>query len=563
MKMVSLFYELLSVLGALAFFLFGMKLMSESLQKIAGFRMRQYLSAITANRWKGLLTGFAITGILQSSSAVTVLVVGFVNAGLITILDSISLVMGANIGTTVTAWLITFFGYSFNIRVIILPLIAFVIPLYFCNNSKRKSLAEFVLGFAILFIGLQFLRDILPDIHRETGIVNFLSTKAENNFLSLLLATLIGAGITLIIQSSTATITLTMVLLSEGMVSFEIAAAMIIGENIGTTATANIAAIVANRDAKRIALIHSIFNLTGALLIIPVFNYVLLFIEELKLLILQLSNNDEMLAAPLKVSLFHSLFNISNTLILIWFIKPLQKLSYVILPLKPKEENSKTLNLQENFVTPVSELSLIQLAKEISRMAEISQKMFDLIPRLLMEKNQEEYQLLNNRIKEMEQEVDQQEQSLMNYLARLTESKLSTESSKLVNGSMIIVNNIESISDICYKLARIIELKNSQKAWFSQAQRDRLHLMFELVKESMSQMKINLDRPQKPDLTIAQQIEIQLNDLRVEYIESHLADLKAGAYPFNSGNFYQQIIVYCEKIGDHAFTVSETLNRNN
>lgn len=562
MNIVSLFYELMSVLGALAFFLFGMKLMSESLQKIAGFRMRQYLSAITANRWKGLLTGFAITGILQSSSATTVLVVGFVNAGLITILDSVSLIMGANIGTTVTAWLITFFGYSFNIRVIILPLIALVIPLYFSNNSKRKSVAEFVLGFAILFIGLQFLRDLLPDIHREAGILEFLRTKAENSFLSLFFATLIGIGITLLIQSSTATITLTIVLLSEGMVSFEIAAALIIGENIGTTATANIAAIVANRNAKRTALIHTLFNLTGALLIIPVFQYVMQFIEEIKEIILQLSEKDAILAAPLKVSLFHTLFNLSNTLILIWFVKPLQQLSYAIIPQKKNEENGRTLSLHDNFVTPVSELSLIHLAKEISKMAKISQKMFDLVPKLLMEKNQEEYQMLNDNIRAMEQEVDQQEQILMNYLARLTESKLSTESSKLVNGSMIIVNNIESIADICFKLARIIELKNSQKAWFNQPQRDRLHLIFEIVKESLNQMKANLERPQKPDLAVAQQIEIQLNDLSKEYIETHLTDLKAGAYPFNSGNFYQQIVVYCEKVGDHAFTVSETLNRS-
>jgi phosphate:Na+ symporter len=549
-------------LGALAFFLFGMKLMSESLQKIAGSKMRQYLSAITANRWRGLATGFAITGILQSSSAATVLLVGFVNAGLITVLDSIGLILGANIGTTVTSWLITFFGYSFNISVIILPLIALAIPLYFGSSSNRKSVAEFVLGFAILFIGLQFLRDVLPDIHRETGIVEFLKTYADNNFASYLIAALIGIGITILIQSSTATITLTIVLLSEGMVSFEIAAALIVGENIGTTATANIAAIVANRNAKRTALIHFLFNLIGALLIIPVFNYAIQFIDLLADMILRLSDNDSLLSAPLKVSLFHSLFNITNAFILIWFTKPLKQLSTVIIPLKENEEDGKILSLQENFVTPVSELSLVHLSKEISKMARLSQKMFDLIPQLLIEKNPEEYQILNDKIRQMEQQMDQYEQILMNYLARLTESKLSAESSKLVNGSMIIVNNIENIADICFKIARIIELKNSQKAWFNQQQRDRLHQMFETVNESLNLMLINLSKPQKPDLISAHQVELRLNELKTEYIETHLSDLEAGNYPFNSGNFYQQLVVYSEKIGDHAISVSETLNRS-
>ena len=562
MSLFTLIYDILSVLGALAFFLFGMKLMSESLQKIAGFKMRQYLSAITANRWRGLATGFAITAVLQSSSAATVLLVGFVNAGLISVFESIGLVLGANIGTTVTSWLITFFGYSFNIRIIILPLIALAIPLYFSSKSKRKSIAEFVLGFAILFIGLQFLKEVLPDIHRETGLVEFIKTHSENNSMSLLIAALVGIVITILIQSSTATITLTIVMLSEGMVSFEMAAALIIGENIGTTATANFAALVANRNAKRTAFIHFLFNFLGAVIIIPFFHQALYLINILTDYILQLSNNDALLSSPLKVSLFHSLFNITNSFILIWFIKYLQSISMFFIPLKNNEEDSKTLNLQENFVTPVSELSLIHLAREISKMAVLSEKMFALIPSLLMEKNPEEYQLLNNKIRDMEQQMDQNETVLMNYLARLTESKLSSESSKLVNGSMIIVNNIENIADICFKIARIIELKNSQKAWFNQQQRDKLQLLFGHVKESLSLMILNLSKPKKPDLQVAQEVERKINNLKNAYIESHLTDLKEGSYPFNSGNFYQQMVVYCEKIGDHAFSVSETINKS-
>ena len=233
-----------------------------------------------------------------------------------------------------------------------------------------------------------------------------------------------------------------------------------------------------------------------------------------------------------------------------------------MIPLKENEEDGRMLSLQENFVTPVSELSLVHLSKEISKMARLSQKMFDLVPQLLMEKNLEEYQLLSDKIRQMEHQMDQNEQVLMNYLARLTESKLSAESSKLINGSMIIVNNIENIADICFKIARVIELKNSQKAWFNQQQRNRLHQMFETVKEALTLMLFNLSKPQKPDLNKAHQVEIQLNELKQEYIETHLSDLKAGNYPFNSGNFYQQLVVYSEKIGDHAISVSETLNRS-
>jgi len=266
---LDLIYDLLSVFGALAFFLFGMKLMSESLQKIAGHRMRHYLSSITSNPWRGLFTGFLITGTLQSSSAATVMLVGFVSAGLLTVAESVGLVFGANIGTTVTSWLITFFGFSFNIRLILLPIIALIIPLYFSTNSGRKSIAEFVLGFSILFFGLQFLRETLPEVNQYSEIVSFLMHQEHKGIGSLLLIVLTGTVITMIIQSSTASITLTMVMFSDGIISFEVASALVIGENIGTTVTANIAAIVGNRNAKRTALIHFLFNLIGAYYFYP------------------------------------------------------------------------------------------------------------------------------------------------------------------------------------------------------------------------------------------------------------------------------------------------------
>ncbi|MBU1368627.1 MAG: Na/Pi cotransporter family protein [Bacteroidetes bacterium] len=562
MNVVSFIYDILSVFGALAFFLFGMKLMSESLQKIAGVKMRQYLSAVTANRWRGLFTGFIITATMQSSSAVTVLLVGFVNASLITVGESVALIMGANIGTTLTSWLITFFGYSFNIRVIILPLIALSIPLYFTSNSRKKSLAEFILGFAILFIGLQFLRDVLPEIHGEAGVIDLLKSVTGQSFIPIMIVGFMGIILTIIIQSSTATIALTIVLLSEGMISFEVAAALIVGENIGTTATANIAALVANRDAKRTALIHTLFNIIGALILIPFFNAFVQGIEQLADKLLLISTNDSILAAPLKVSLFHSIFNITNTLLLIGLSKYLLQASYKIIPIKPNEKDSFPLQLGDNFMTTVSELSIVHASREILNMAHKSQKMLTKIPLLLLEKNPTIYNQLNEEVKLIEQQVDQAEQTVMQYLARLTESKLSAESSRMVNGNMIIVNNIESIADICFKMARVIELKNSQKAWFNQNQRDNLHQMFQLAEEAIDIMLNNLKQPKKPDISQAEQLEKQINNLKITYLEAHYKDMKASVYPFNSGNFYQQLIVYCEKIGDHTINVSETLKRS-
>lgn len=562
MSAFDVLYDILSILGALAFFLFGMKLMSESLQKIAGVKMRQYLSAVTSNKWKGLIAGFLVTGILQSSSAATVLLVGFVNAGLISLLDSVGLIFGANIGTTVTSWLIMFFGYSFNIRAIVLPLIALSIPLYFTSNSRRKSIAEFIMGFSILFIGLQFLRDILPDVQQETQLVHFLSTGQHHGFLALVATAAIGIAITIIIQSSTATIALTIVLLSEGLIGFEVAAALVIGENIGTTATANIAAIVANRNAKRTALIHSLFNLIGALLVIPFFHYFVHLVEQLSNFLLQASSSNQLLEAPMRISLFHSLFNIINALLLIGFTKYLVQLSVKILPIKSDEDDHHVLTFTDNFMTPVSELSVIHTSREINNMAKIAKKMFLSVPALLLEKNPDQYSILSNDMKVCEAEVDEIERQVMNYLTKLTENKLSASSSRLVNAHMIIVNNLESIADVCYKIARVIDIKNSQKAWFNQEQRDNLNAMFSLVEEALEIMGKNLVQPKNIRHEEAVLLEKQINALRNQLVDQHFHDMKAAKYPFNSGNFYQQIVVYCEKIGDHVINVSETLERS-
>jgi phosphate:Na+ symporter len=552
-------FDLLTILGSLAFFLFGIKIMSESLQKVAGHKMRSYLSSITSNPWRGLFTGLLITGTLQSSSAATVMLVGFVSAGLIPVLDSVGLVLGANIGTTVTSWLITFFGFSFNIRIVLLPLIAMSIPLYFSSNSSRKSIAEFIMGFAIMFFGLQFLRDTLPEINQHSGIINFLSQQSDRGFGAILLIVLTGIVITILIQSSTASITLTMVMFSNDIISFEVASALIIGENIGTTATANIAALVANRNAKRTALIHTLFNVIGALIFLPFLYQYMQGVEGLTHFLLGTDSEQSDILKPLQISIFHSGFNIIMALILISFASRLVWLSKRIIPESPSENTDRPLAYRDNLVTSTSEISLLFAMKKLHQMGQNVDNMFGMIPVLLLEKEPERYAHLLEQLRNREDDVDRSEKEVLDYLSRLAESKLSAEGSRLVNSMMIIANNIESIADINYKMSKIIDNKNVQKAWFNQEQRNNLAGMFDLVKTSLRMMNQQLAHGGSGSHDTSLEIEDQINARRHELLEQHMKDLKESKYYVNAGTIYQQLIVYCEKIGDHSFNVSEAL----
>jgi phosphate:Na+ symporter len=559
---MQILYSILVILGALAVFLFGMKLMSESLQKLAGHKMRNYLSTITSNPWRGMATGFMVTAILQSSSASTVMLIGFVNAGLITVLESVGLVFGANLGTTITAWLITFFGFSFDIKIILLPLIAFSIPFYLTSNSTNKSIAEFIMGFSIMFFGLQFLREALPNIDPDSGIIQLLSEKADQDLGSLLLLALAGFAITLVIQSSTASTILTMVLYSDGFMGFEAAGAMIIGQNIGTTITANIAALVGNRASKRTALIHFLFNLIGAILFIPFYHTFIYAIEQAVNVLISFDLLNEQLVKPLKISIFHSGFNLITVIILLWFIKSLVKISTWFIPVKALEDQHHKLTYHDSLIVSISELSISHVSKELDEMACQTGSMFAMIPRLLLEKDVESYEIMYHDLKRREERVDKLELEIMNYLTKVSENKLSVEGSRMVHAMLNIVNNLESIADVCFKMSRIIDNKNKQKAWFTQKQRDKLFEMFELVEGALNQMLENIRKFDGEKLTIAEEIEKQINRKRRSLIDKHLSDLEDAKYHINSGNFYQQLIVYSEKIGDHAINVSEALSKS-
>jgi phosphate:Na+ symporter len=549
----------LTILGSLALFIFGMKLLSESLQRLAGEKMRFYLSTLTSNRWRGLFTGLIITGTIQSSSASTVMLIGFVNAGLISVSDSIGLVLGANIGTTITSWLLTFFGFSFNVSNIALPLMALSFPLYFSSKSKHKSLAEFIFGFTLLFIGLQFLRDSLPPINPSSPLVQYLSSTASQKSFSLIAIAIMGILITLLVQSSTATIALTTVLLADGYIDFEVAAALIIGENIGTTGTANLAAIFSNRNGKRTALIHFLFNLAGALLILPFFRYAVQGVEFLSSFLLQNSDND-LVVAPLKISLFHSLFNIINALIWINFTSYLLKAAqFVIKPtFDVKEEN--VLKYNDNFITPISEISIVQATKELQVMSLIIERMFKILPEMLLEKDEVKFKALSDEIYSKESVIDKVEKELNRYLSKISENKLSEDGSRLINAITISVNNLESMADVCYKLARTIEKKNEMKAWFTQDQRNNLEDISALVNNSLVIMQLHLSTNKPLNSEEAEKNEAAINIMRIRLVEQNMKDLQENKYPVISGNYYQQMIVYYEKLADHAINVVEAVS---
>ncbi|HQO49355.1 MAG TPA: Na/Pi cotransporter family protein [Bacteroidales bacterium] len=559
--MYTVFHTVLTVLGSLALFIFGMKLLSEALQKLAGERMRHYLSTLTSNRWKGLFTGFFITATIQSSSASTVMLIGFVNAGLISVIDSIGIVLGANIGTTVTTWFLTFFGFTVNIMHVVLPLMALSFPFYFSGKSNYKSFADFIFGFSLLFIGLQFLRDALPAIEQDNALIAYLSSLTDHKPLTLIGIALVGFLITLLIQSSTATIALTIVLMSDGYFDFEVAAALVLGENIGTTATANFAAIFANKNAKRVALIHFLFNLFGALTILPFFYYTVTGVTLLADSFTQLIGN-KAVVIPVQVSLYHSLFNIFNALIWINLTKYLERIAFWIIKPVQNEAAKNKLNYSDTFITPISEIAIVQASKELQMLSLTIERMFLLLPRLLLEKDEARFRELADEIYLKEEVVDRVESEVNKYLSKISENKLSGEVSRLINGITISVNNLESMADVCYKVARAIEKKNEQKAWFTQEQRNAIESLGQMVQKSVTIMQLHLSSSKKLGIEEALDNEAAINLMRLKLADQNTEDIQLKRYPVQSGNYYLQIVNYYEKIADHAINVVEAINKS-
>ena len=436
------FYDFLKLLGSLALFLYGMKIMSEGLQKFAGDRLRKILTAMTTNRVTGVLTGVLITALIQSSSATTVMVVSFVNAGLLTLSQSIGVIMGANIGTTVTAWIISALGFKVDIAAMALPLLAVGVPLLFSGKSNRKSIGEFIFGFSFLFMGLSLLKTNAPDLSRNPEMLSFVQNYTDMGFGSVILFVVIGTVLTMIVQASAATMAITLIMCANGWISFELGAALVLGENIGTTITANLAALTANTQARRAALAHLVFNVFGVIWVLCLFKPVTMgvswFVEDI------MKTADPAVAVSFKLSAFHTTFNICNVLILIWFVKLIEKTVCKIIPQREQDEEYR-LRFITGGMLSTAELSILQARKEINLFAERTHRMFGMVRDLLHTTNDNDFNKLFSRIEKYENISDNMEVEIANYLNQVSDGRLSSESKLQIRAMLREVTEIESI----------------------------------------------------------------------------------------------------------------------
>ena len=550
------FYDFLKLIGSLGLFLYGMKIMSEGLQKVAGDRLRSILTAMTTNRVTGVLTGVLITALIQSSSATTVMVVSFVNAGLLTLAESISVIMGANIGTTVTAWIISIFGFKVDMAAFALPLLAIALPLIFSGKSNRKSIGEFIFGFSFLFMGLSYLKANAPDLNANPEMLAFVQNYTDMGFFSILLFLFIGTILTMIVQASAATMAITLIMCANGWISLELGAALVLGENIGTTITANLAALTANTQAKRAALAHFVFNVFGVIWVLIIFHPFMELVNWVVDTFFQ-SNNPEV-AISYKLSAFHSIFNICNVCILIWGVKLIERTVCALI--HPKEEDEEPrLRFITGGMLSTAELSILQARKEIHLFAERTHRMFGMVQDLMHTEKDDDFNKLFSRVEKYENISDNMELEIANYLNQVSEGRLSSESKLQIRAMLREVTEIESIGDSCYNLARTINRKRQTNQDFTEKQYEHIHFMMKLTDDALAQMIVVVEKPehQSIDINKSFNIENEINNYRNQLKNQNILDANNKEYDYQMGVYYMDIIAECEKLGDYVVNVVE------
>ena len=550
------FYDFLKLIGSLGLFLYGMKIMSEGLQKVAGDRLRSILTAMTTNRVTGVLTGVLITALIQSSSATTVMVVSFVNAGLLTLAESISVIMGANIGTTVTAWIISIFGFKVDMAAFALPLLAIALPLIFSGKSNRKSIGEFIFGFSFLFMGLSYLKANAPDLNANPEMLAFVQNYTDMGFFSILLFLFIGTILTMIVQASAATMAITLIMCANGWISLELGAALVLGENIGTTITANLAALTANTQAKRAALAHFVFNVFGVIWVLIIFHPFMELVNWVVDTFFQ-SNNPEV-AISYKLSAFHSIFNICNVCILIWGVKLIERTVCALI--HPKEEDEEPrLRFITGGMLSTAELSILQARKEIHLFAERTHRMFGMVQDLMHTEKDDDFNKLLSRVEKYENISDNMELEIANYLNQVSEGRLSSESKLQIRAMLREVTEIESIGDSCYNLARTINRKRQTNQDFTEKQYEHIHFMMKLTDDALAQMIVVVEKPehQSIDINKSFNIENEINNYRNQLKNQNILDVNNKEYDYQMGVYYMDIIAECEKLGDYVVNVVE------
>lgn len=557
---MKILFQVFEVLGALGLFLYGMTLLSESLQKVAGDRMRSILAAMTSNSFKRVLTGLFITAIIQSSSATTVMVVSFVNAGLLSLAQSVGVIMGANIGTTVTAWIISLLGFKADIAVLSIPLIGFGFTFMMSKSKKKKSIGELIIGFALLFLGLSFLKSSVPDLKSTPEVLEFLKEWTSFGFLSIILFVIIGTLLTIILQSSSATMALTLVMSSYGWIPFEIAAAMVLGENIGTTITANIAAAVANVSARRAALAHTVFNIFGVIWVLIFFAPILRLVSSIVVSFGAESPFTNSSSTLYGISLLHTMFNLTNTLILVWFTPQIVKLvTYVIKT--PKTEEVFRLQFIQGGILSTAELSLTQAKHEIVNFARLAQRQYECVREAIHDCDKDNFDDLFAKLEHYEQITDRVELEIAKYLNSISEGQISEESGRRLQAMYTIISEIESIGDSGYNIARILQRKKVYKSKFDQEMIKKLDHMLNLMDVAFKHMIYNLEQgyTKISNIANAEDAENSINEYRNHLKEEHLMNLENNVYNYQTGVFYMDVVAECEKVGDYIINVSEAI----
>ena len=551
------------LIGALALLMFGMKTMSDSLQKMAGPQLRHVLGTMTTNRLTGILSGTLITAAVQSSTATTVMTVSFVNAGLLTLAQAISVIMGANIGTTLTAWIMSA-GFSFNITDFVW--LAFFIAIILIYSKKRKIIGDFIFGISFMFLGLGTLRQtgIDMDLAHNQPVLEFFSSFDPHSFQTTITFLLIGSILTMCVQSSAAVMAITMILCSTGVLPIYQGIALVMGENIGTTVTSNVAALTANTQARRAAMAHMVFNIFGVLWILCVFRpFIHLVCGWVGFDDAMEKNDPHFVANAAKLSFvlaaFHTTFNLSNTFILVWFVPQIEKLvCKIIRPKKNADEDDFRLRFIQSGIMKTPEISVLEAQKEIHCFAERIQRMFGMVKELLGETNEDKFVKLYTRIEKYEGISDNMEIEIAKYLDQVSDSHLSDETKAKIRAMLREISEIESIGDSCFNIARTLNRRFKGKEDFITSQYEHMHQMMELTDNALTQMNITLvGHKGDNDANLSFNIENEINNYRNQLKSQNINDVNNHLYTYAIGTMYMDIIQECEKLGDYVVNVVE------
>lgn len=555
--------DIFRLIGALALLMFGMKTMSDSLQKMAGPQLRHVLGTMTTNRVTGILSGTLITAAVQSSTATTVMTVSFVNAGLLTLAQAISVIMGANIGTTLTAWIMSA-GFSFNITDFVWP--AFFIAIILIYSKKRKIIGDFIFGISFMFLGLGTLRQtgIDMDLAHNQPVLDFFASFDPHSFQTTITFLLIGSILTMCVQSSAAVMAITMILCSTGVLPIYQGIALVMGENIGTTVTSNVAALTANTQARRAAMAHMVFNIFGVLWILCVFRpFIHLVCGWVGFDDAMEKNDPHFVANAAKLSFvlaaFHTTFNLSNTFILVWFVPQIEKLvCKIIRPKKNADEDDFRLRFIQSGIMKTPEISVLEAQKEIHCFAERIQRMFGMVKELLGETNEDKFIKLYTRIEKYEGISDNMEIEIAKYLDQVSNSHLSDETKAKIRAMLREISEIESIGDSCFNIARTLNRRFKGKEDFITSQYEHMHQMMELTDNALTQMNITLvGHKGDNDANLSFNIENEINNYRNQLKSQNINDVNNHLYTYAIGTMYMDIIQECEKLGDYVVNVVE------